>query len=213
MAGEVAATARAVRGMHDGGGAADGTVDTVRAAVGGTAVAVRAGEVLAVCGDGSEAALTAAATASRVGDRVFDGLPEPHAAALRRRVVGTASTDHRLVPSLTALANAALPLELDGWDGAAARDAASAALRRVGLEHRADAFPDDLLADEQRGVALARSVVGDRLLVLADDPRDLLHVTLLRRLAEDGVAVLARTTALVRPTWADRLVVVPAVQL
>ena len=190
-----------------------GGAPTVFATVGGVDLDVRAGAVLAVTGDGARAALAAVACAVRIGDHVLAGLPDPDDAALRRRLVGTVRTDHHLVPSLTAHENTALPLELDGWDRADARDAARTALRRVGLAHRGDAFPDELGDDERRAVALARSVVGDRLLVLADDPRDLLQTTLLRRLADDGVAVLARTTALVRPTWADRLVVVPAAHL
>ncbi|WP_082687586.1 ATP-binding cassette domain-containing protein [Curtobacterium oceanosedimentum] len=213
MAIQGAARTHAVSGMRACETGTDGGVYTLRTAVGGVEVIVGPGEVLALAGAGSRTALTAAAAAERIGDVAFDGLSMSRAAELRRRVIGTTTTDHRLVPSLTVLGNVALPLELDGWNRGAAREAAHEALGLVDLAHRADLFPDDLSAARRRAVALARGVVGGRLLVLSDEPLDVLHVTLLRRLAANGSAVLARTTALVRPTWADRLVVVPAAHL
>jgi putative ABC transport system ATP-binding protein len=103
------------------------------------------------------------------GADVSTASPEERA-ILRRRSIGLVFQDYNLVSSLTALENVALPLELDGWSAAEAREQAKDLIERVGLANRADQFPDRLSGGERQRVAIARAVVGTRALILADEP-------------------------------------------
>ena len=96
------------------------------------------------------------------------GLNEDRLAALRRDLVGIVFQAFRLMPSLTALQNVAIPLELAGRDNAA--DMAAAALRSVGLEHRLSHLPDQMSGGEQQRVAIARAMVAKPRILLADEP-------------------------------------------
>ncbi|MDB2513699.1 ABC transporter ATP-binding protein [Alphaproteobacteria bacterium] len=96
------------------------------------------------------------------------GLDEDRLAALRRDLVGIVFQAFRLIPSLTALQNVAIPLELAGRDNAA--DMAAAALQSVGLEHRLSHFPDQMSGGEQQRVAIARAMVAKPRILLADEP-------------------------------------------
>ena len=89
---------------------------------------------------------------------------------LRRRSVGYVFQDFNLLAGLTAAENVALPLELDGTRAKTARVTALAALDELGLADRADRFPDELSGGERQRVAIGRAVVGDRRLLLADEP-------------------------------------------
>src|ERR1700734_2669103 len=91
-------------------------------------------------------------------------------ARLRRRTIGYVFQDFNLLPGLTAAENVALPLELDGTPARKARQAGLTALEQLGLADRADHYPDQLSGGERQRVAIARSVVGDRKLLLADEP-------------------------------------------
>ncbi|HLU29030.1 MAG TPA: ABC transporter ATP-binding protein [Glycomyces sp.] len=135
-------------------------------------------------------------------------------ASLRRRHVGYVFQDYNLVPSLTAAENAALPLELDGTGVAKARRAALAALEEVGLEPKiADRFPDEISGGQAQRVAIARALIGERRLVLADEPTGALDSTtgeevlkLLRRRCDEGAAGLLVTHDARHAGWADRVV-------
>jgi putative ABC transport system ATP-binding protein len=96
--------------------------------------------------------------------------PRAHKARLRRRVIGYVFQDFNLLPGLTAAENASLPLELDGVSVPKARKAGLAALDALGVAGRAGWFPDQLSGGERQRVAIARAVVGDRRLLLADEP-------------------------------------------
>jgi putative ABC transport system ATP-binding protein len=96
------------------------------------------------------------------------GLDEDRLAALRRDLVGIVFQAFRLIPSLTALQNVAIPLELAGRENAA--DMAAAALRSVGLEHRLLHLPDQMSGGEQQRVAIARAMVAKPRILLADEP-------------------------------------------
>jgi len=96
------------------------------------------------------------------------GLDEDRLAALRRDLVGIVFQAFRLIPSLTALQNVAIPLELAGRDNAAVM--AAAALRSVGLEHRLSHLPDQMSGGEQQRVAIARAMVAKPRILLADEP-------------------------------------------
>jgi putative ABC transport system ATP-binding protein len=109
------------------------------------------------------------------GRVVFNGvevnsLTEKERTLLRRRHIGFIYQSFNLIPTLTAVENLLLPLELNGVKGAEALDRASAMLRELGLGDRAMSFPDRLSGGEQQRVAIARALVHDPLLVLADEP-------------------------------------------
>ncbi|MFF6784928.1 ATP-binding cassette domain-containing protein [Streptomyces sp. NPDC012510] len=105
-------------------------------------------------------------------------------AALRRRSIGYVFQDYNLIPALTAAENVALPRELDGISARKARTEALAALAEMDLGHLADRFPDEMSGGQQQRVAIARALVGDRRLVLADEPTGALD-------SETGESVLA----------------------
>ncbi|MFM2287900.1 MAG: hypothetical protein RL684_1043 [Pseudomonadota bacterium] len=101
------------------------------------------------------------------GERLT-GLDEDGRAALRARHVGFVFQSFHLVPSLTALENVMLPLELKGRRDA--RTEASGMLARVGLESRAGHYPRQLSGGEQQRVALARATVARPAVLFADEP-------------------------------------------
>ncbi|KHL14507.1 putative ABC transport system ATP-binding protein [Mumia flava] len=148
-----------------------------------------------------------------VGGTSFDGLSRTAVAALRRRALGYVFQDLNLVPSLTAVENVALPLELDGARVSVARSAAVAALEETGTEHLASRFPDELSGGQQQRVAIARALVGPRTVLLADEPTGALDsetgesvMHLLRRRVDDGAAGLVVTHEARHAAWADRVV-------
>ncbi|MFB9660565.1 ABC transporter ATP-binding protein [Glycomyces mayteni] len=145
---------------------------------------------------------------------ILASLNKKKLAALRRRSVGYVFQDYNLVPSLTAAENAALPLELDGMAAGKARTLAHAALEEVGLDAKqGDRFPDELSGGQAQRVAIARALIGDRRLVLADEPTGALDsvtgeevLKLLRRRCDEGAAGLLVTHDARHAGWADRVV-------
>jgi len=93
---------------------------------------------------------------------------EDRLARIRRDHIGIVFQAFRLIPSMTALENVAVPLELNGEKDA--MDQAAAALQEVGLGHRLDHFPDQLSGGEQQRVAIARAIVTRPQILLADEP-------------------------------------------
>lgn len=134
-------------------------------------------------------------------------------ATLRRRTIGYVFQEFNLLPTLTALENVALPLELDGRGLTAARRDAEQALAAVGLADKGHRYPDELSGGEQQRVAIGRGVVGPRQLLLADEPTGALDdvtaegiLRLLRQRCEEGAAALLVTHELSFAAWADRIV-------
>jgi len=109
-------------------------------------------------------------------------LDEDGRAALRAAHVGFVFQSFHLVPSLTALENVMLPLELARRGDA--RGAAAALLERVGLGARAGHYPRQLSGGEQQRVALARAVVGRPAVVFADEPTGNLDAASGERIAQ-----------------------------
>lgn len=134
-------------------------------------------------------------------------------AVLRRRHVGYVFQDFNLIPTLTAAENIALPRELDGVPRRQARRDARTALRELDLVDLMDRFPDQMSGGQQQRVAIARALVGDRRLVLADEPTGALDsatgesvLELLRQRADSGAAVVLVTHEARHAAWADRVV-------
>lgn len=98
----------------------------------------------------------------------LNGLDENTRARLRRRQVGFVFQSFHLLPSLTALENVMLALEIAGLDRA--RERAVDALEQVGLEHRLDHYPRQMSGGEQQRVAIARAFASDPLILFADEP-------------------------------------------
>jgi putative ABC transport system ATP-binding protein len=146
--------------------------------------------------------------------RDLAGLGAKARAALRRTTAGYVFQRLNLVPGLTALENVMLPLELDGVATRTARGAAREALAAVGLTEQIDRYPDDFSGGQQQRIAIARAVVGERRLVLADEPTGSLDtatgdavIELLASLSSDrGTAVILVTHEPRYAAWADRVI-------
>jgi putative ABC transport system ATP-binding protein len=106
----------------------------------------------------------------RLDGQVVSSLPERARCDLRLRRLGFVFQAFNLVPVLSALENALLPLQLQGLPGDEARHRAEAALARVGLADRMHHRPGQLSGGQQQRVAIARALAPDPLLVLADEP-------------------------------------------
>ena len=91
-------------------------------------------------------------------------------ARLRRRLIGYVFQDFNLLAGFTAIENVTVPLELDGVCAKAAHATGMKALAELGMAERVHHFPDELSGGERQRVAIARAVVGDRRLLLADEP-------------------------------------------
>ncbi|MFF1867571.1 ABC transporter ATP-binding protein [Kitasatospora herbaricolor] len=141
------------------------------------------------------------------------GLSRSALSAVRRRAIGYVFQDFNLIPTLTAAENVALPRELDGAPGRRTRAEAQAALAEVGIAELADRFPDQLSGGQQQRVAIARALIGERRLVLADEPTGALDsatgqdvLTVLRARCDAGAAAVVVTHDPRHARWADRVV-------
>ena len=153
---------------------AEGMVEILR----GITLNIEAGETVGVLGPsgaGKTSLLMVMAGLEGLSDGSIDlagreitGMGEDALAALRRDNVGIIFQAFRLIPSMTALQNVAVPLELAGR--ADATDLAAAALDSVGLGHRKTHLPDQMSGGEQQRVAIARAIAPRPRILLADEP-------------------------------------------
>ena len=184
---------------------------------------VAAGEMVAVMGpsgSGKSSLLTIAGTLEEPtsGAVLITGRDSARMSAalkskLRRQVIGYVFQDFNLLPGLTAAENVSLPLELDGMSMRRAHLAAVTALDELGLGPRARNFPDQLSGGERQRVAIARAVVGERNLLLADEPSGALDsangesvMRLIHTACKRGVSAVVVTHDAQLAAWADRVV-------
>ena len=186
-------------------------------------LAVDAGELVAVMGpsgSGKSTLLTIAGTLEQptigevwVAGSAVSGMSRNDRARLRRQSIGYVFQDFNLLAGLTAAENVSLPLELDGMPAKAARAEGVRALEDLGLGERAARYPDELSGGERQRVAIARAAVGDRRLLLADEPSGALDsangeavMRLIRAACQRGVAGVVVTHDAQLASWADRVV-------
>jgi putative ABC transport system ATP-binding protein len=180
------------------------------------------GELVAVMGpsgSGKSTLLTISGTLEEptsgevlIGGVAASGLSRDDKARLRRQSIGYVFQDFNLLAGLTAAENVSLPLELDGVPMRTARVAALAALDDLGVADQSNRFPDDLSGGERQRVAIARAVVGERHLLLADEPSGALDsvngegvMRLIRAACQRGVAGVVVTHDAQLASWADRV--------
>jgi putative ABC transport system ATP-binding protein len=205
---------RDVRRVH-------GTGDTAVNALDGISLTVEPGELVAVMGPSGSGKSTllnlCGGLDSPTGGQVLvDGislqsLSRKQLAAWRRKRIGYVFQDLNLIASLTAAENVALPLDLDGVRRS--RQQAEKALSEVDLDGYADRFPDEMSGGQQQRVAIARALIGERRLVLADEPTGALDsrtgetvLRLLRSKVDAGAAAVLVTHDARHAAWADRVV-------
>ena len=200
-----------------------GKGETAVTALSHVSLSVDAGEFVAVmgpsgCGKSTLLHLIGGLDRPTDGQVIIEGAPltklsDEDLTRLRRRKIGFIFQFFNLIPVLTATENAALPITLDGANPGQAKAKAREWLEKVGLGNRLDNRPDQLSGGQQQRVAVARALVADPKLILADEPTGNLDtraseevVTLLRQAADDwGRAVVMVTHDARIASYADRI--------
>jgi putative ABC transport system ATP-binding protein len=176
--------------------------------------------VMGASGSGKSTLLTIAGSLEEPtsGDVVIGGvalskMSRNDKSRMRRRSVGFVFQDYNLLAGLSAVENVSLPLELDGTTAKKARIAGMNALEELGLADRASSYPDQLSGGERQRVSIARAVVGERRLLLADEPSGALDsangeavMRLVLAACRRGVAAVVVTHDAQLASWADRVV-------
>ncbi len=188
-----------------------GTGDVAVEVLRGVDLAIESGEFVALMGPSGSGKSTLLSILGGIepptsGEVILDGvdianLSDDERTLLRRRKIGFVFQAFNLIPTLTALENVSLPLELDGVDAKEAKRRAMESLERVELGHRADHIPSKMSGGEQQRVAVARALAIQPAILLADEPtgnldsRQSARVTaLLRSLAADHKQTIIMVT-------------------
>ena len=201
-----------------------GSGDTAVVALDHVNLSVEAGECVAVmgpsgCGKSTLLHLLGGLDRPSDGNVSIDGqllaqMSDNAVTQLRRRKIGFVFQFFNLIPILSSVENAALPLLLDGGNSGQAKQKATDWLTKVGLGHRLASRPDQLSAGQQQRVAIARALITAPVLVLADEPTGNLDTkssdeiaALLKQVATEwGRAVLMVTHDPRIAAYADRIV-------
>lgn len=201
-----------------------GTGDTAVTALKSVDLSVEAGEFVAVmgpsgCGKSTLLNLlggldTPTSGSVLIDGRELSGMTDEEVTAIRRRRIGFVFQFFNLIPVLSATENAALPLVLDGVKAAEANARADEWLRKVGLGDRLGNRPDQLSGGQQQRVAVARALVTEPALMLADEPTGNLDsrssddiASLLRQVSSEwGRAILMVTHDPRIAAHADRII-------
>lgn len=128
--------------------------------------------------------LTPSSGTVRVHDHSTTGRKPGQLAKLRRDYIGFVFQSYHLFPTLTAIDNVRIALDIRGENAKQSTKKAAEVLAIVGLENKAGSYPRELSGGEQQRVAIARAIVGDPSVILADEPTAALD-------AENGRAVMA----------------------
>ena len=199
-----------------------GSGDSQVQALNDVSISISAGELVAVMGASGSGKSSLLAIAGGLdsptsGSGQIDGVPlfskdRERIAKLRRQTIGYVFQDFNLIPALTVVQNVALPLELDGIPASRARAEALAALGTMGIETLAKRFPDEISGGQRQRVAIARSFVGQRRVILADEPTGALDsrtgesvIRALRERIDGGAAGILVTHDAKNAAWADRI--------
>ena len=201
-----------------------GTGDTAVTALDHVTLTVNPGEFVAVmgpsgCGKSTLLHLIGGLDRPSDGNVNIDGQPlakmsDDAITQLRRRKIGFVFQFFNLIPILSSVENASLPLLLDGGNATTTKQKATEWLTKVGLGHRLASRPDQLSAGQQQRVAIARALITDPVLVLADEPTGNLDTKsadeiagLLKQVAKEwGRAVLMVTHDPHIAAYSDRIV-------
>lgn len=195
------------RNLYKQFGSGDVAVEVLR----GVNLTIESGEFVAVMGPSGSGKSTLMSIIGGIepptsGQVFLDGvdianLNDDGRTLLRRRKIGFVFQAFNLIPTLSAVENVALPMELDGIEWKVARARAMEALERVELAHRADHIPSKLSGGEQQRVAVARAIAIKPAILLADEPtgnldsRQSSRVTkLLRDLATESKQTIVMVT-------------------
>jgi len=187
-----------------------GKGDTAVIALDHVDVSVEEGEFVAVmgpsgCGKSTRLHLLGGLDRPSEGRVLIEGQPldelsDEKLTQLRRRKIGFVFQFYNLIPVLSATENAALPITLDGMNAGKARAKAREWLQKVGLGDRLDNRPDQLSGGQQQRVAVARALISEPKLILADEPTGNLDTR-----ASDEIAALLRQ---VSKEWGRTVVMV-----
>jgi putative ABC transport system ATP-binding protein len=199
-------------------GAGEGRVDVLRS----VDLLVRSGERLAILGpsgSGKSSLMAVLAGLEQadsgkvlVAGADFSTLDEDGLARARRGRIGIVLQAFHLIPTMTAIENVAVPLELAGIDGHAAR--AADELKAVGLGHRLGHYPTQLSGGEQQRVGIARALAARPALIFADEPTGNLDAAtgeavvemLFARLTETGATLILITHDAELAARCDRII-------
>ena len=177
-----------------------GSGETALTALDHVNLQVNEGEFVAVmgpsgCGKSTLLNLLGGLDRSSEGQTLIEGQPldklsDDDLSKLRRQKIGYVFQFYNLIPVLNAVENAALPITLDGVNESKAKDRSRSWIEKVGLTGRSESRPDQLSGGQQQRVAVARALIAEPKLILADEPTGNLDSH-----SADEIAGLLRTVA------------------